>query len=345
MRNAKQPTMHNKTRHQFGAGPSRRQWLASVAALPAAALLASNPAAAQTYPSRVITIVNPYAPGAGVDPVARLVAQKLSERLGQTVIVENRMGAAGMIGAGAVAAAAPDGYTLLISASNDMAINQHLYKNIKYKAERDFVPITQIVQLPMVMVVHPAVRAQTLQEFLVLARAKPGGLTYATPGNGTLQHLVAARLQSLTGIEMLHVPYKDKLLVDLLAGRIDASFLGAHVVAPYVKAGALRALLTTGAERSPVYPSLLTAAEQGLPGLTMTQWFGAYAPAGTPQAIVRRLNQEMVAIVQSPEVRKTLVEQGAEPVGSTPEAFAQFLKSEIAKFGELVRISGATVEQ
>jgi tripartite-type tricarboxylate transporter receptor subunit TctC len=226
-----------------------------------------------------------------------------------------------------------------------MAINQHLDKNIRYKAERDFAPITQLVQLPMVMVVHPSVPAKTVQEFVALARAKPGGLTYGTPGNGSLQHLIGARLQSLTGIEMLHVPYKDKLMVDMLAGRIDASFAGAHVMAPHVKAGTLRPLFITGTQRSPVYPELPTVAELGIPGLTITQWFGAYAPAGTPPAIVRRLNQEMVAIVQSPDVRKILLDQGAEPVGSSPEAFAQFLKAEIARFDELVRVSGATVEQ
>jgi tripartite-type tricarboxylate transporter receptor subunit TctC len=269
----------------------------------------------------------------------------LGERLGQTVIVENRMGAAGMIGAGAVAAAAPDGHTLLISASNDVAINQHLYRNMKYNAERDFAPITQLVQLPMVMAVHPNVPAKTLTEFVALAKAKPGGLTYGTPGNGSLQHLVGALLQSLTGIDMLHVPYKERLMVDLLAGRVDASFAGAHVFAPHVKAGTLRPLFITGSQRSPVYPDLPTVTELGFPGMSITQWFGAYAPARTPPAIVRRLNQEMVAIIQSPEVRKILLEQGAEPVGSSPEAFAQFLKSEIARFGELVRVSGATVEQ
>jgi tripartite-type tricarboxylate transporter receptor subunit TctC len=293
----------------------------------------------------MLTIVNPYAAGAGVDPVARMVAQRLGERLGQAVIVENRIGASGMIGAGSVATAAADGYTLLISASNDIAINQHLYKNIKYKAERDFAPITQLVQLPMVMVVHPSVPAKTVQEFVALARAKPGSLSYGTPGNGSLQHLIGARLQSLTGIEMLHVPYKDRLMMDMLAGRIDASFAGAHVMAPHVKAGNLRALFITGTQRSSVYPELPTVAELGMPGLTITQWFGAYAPAGTPAAVVSRLNREMVAIIQSPDVRKILLDQGAEPVGSSPEAFAQFLKAEISRFDELVRVSGATVEQ
>jgi tripartite-type tricarboxylate transporter receptor subunit TctC len=293
----------------------------------------------------MLTIVNPYAAGAGVDPVARMVAQRLGERLGQAVIVENRIGASGMIGAGSVATAAADGYTLLISASNDMAINQHLYKNIKYKAERDFAPITQLVQLPMVMVVHPSVPAKTVQEFVALARAKPGSLSYGTPGNGSLQHLIGARLQSLTGIEMLHVPYKDRLMMDMLAGRIDASFAGAHVMAPHVKAGNLRALFITGTQRSSVYPELPTVAELGMPGLTITQWFGAYAPAGTPAAVVSRLNRQMVAIIQSPDVREILLDQGAEPVGSSPEAFAQFLKAEISRFDELVRVSGATVEQ
>jgi tripartite-type tricarboxylate transporter receptor subunit TctC len=311
----------------------------------------TGPLAATSAPSSsnyVVMSLNydvPYAAGAGVDPVARMVAQRLGERLGQAVIVENRIGASGMIGAGSVATAAADGYTLLISASNDMAINQHLYKNIKYKAERDFAPITQLVQLPMVMVVHPSVPAKTVQEFVALARAKPGSLSYGTPGNGSLQHLIGARLQSLTGIEMLHVPYKDRLMMDMLAGRINASFAGAHVMAPHVKAGNLRALFITGTQRSPVYPELPTVAELGMPGLTITQWFGAYAPAGTPAAVVSRLNREMVAIIQSPDVRKILLDQGAEPVGSSPEAFAQFLKAEISRFDELVRVSGATVEQ
>lgn len=336
--------MSNERRPPSPANTQRRDLLRRVAAL---SLLPATLGTswAQTYPSRMVTIVNPYGPGAGVDPVARLVAQKLGERLGQTVVVENRMGAAGMIGAGAVAAAAPDGHTLLISASNDVAINQHLYKNMKYNAERDFAPITQLVQLPMVMAVHPNVPAKTLTEFVALAKARPGGLTYGTPGNGSLQHLVGALLQSLTGIDMLHVPYKERLMVDLLAGRVDASFAGVHVFAPHVKAGTLRPLFITGSQRSPVYPDLPTVTELGFPGMSITQWFGAYAPARTPPAIVRRLNQEMVAIIQSPEVRKILLEQGAEPVGSSPEAFAQFLKSEIARFGDLVRISGATVDQ
>ena len=336
--------MSNERRPPSPANTQRRDLLRRVAAL---SLLPATLGTswAQTYPSRTLTIVNPYAAGAGVDPVARMVAQRLGERLGQAVIVENRIGASGMIGAGSVATAAADGYTLLISASNDMAINQHLYKNIKYKAERDFAPITQLVQLPMVMVVHPSVPAKTVQEFVALARAKPGSLSYGTPGNGSLQHLIGARLQSLTGIEMLHVPYKDRLMMDMLAGRINASFAGAHVMAPHVKAGNLRALFITGTQRSPVYPELPTVAELGMPGLTITQWFGAYAPAGTPAAVVSRLNREMVAIIQSPDVRKILLDQGAEPVGSSPEAFAQFLKAEISRFDELVRVSGATVEQ
>jgi tripartite-type tricarboxylate transporter receptor subunit TctC len=299
---------------------------------------------AQNYPTKPVAIVNPYSPGAGVDPVARLLAQKMTERLGQQFVVENRMGAAGMVGAGYVAAAKPDGYTLLMSAANDIAINQHLYKDIKYQADRDLVPITQLVQLPMVMVVHPDVPAKTLTEFLALARAKPGGLTYATPGNGTLQHLVAAQLQNLAGIQMLHVPYKDRLMIDLLAGRVDASFLGAHVVAQQVKAGKLRALFITSQKRASTYPDLPTVAELGHPGLEMMQWFGAYAPAGTPDPIIRTLNRELVAILSQPDVRSNLLQQGTEPVGSTPEAFARFIKAEIDRFGALVRSSGATAE-
>jgi tripartite-type tricarboxylate transporter receptor subunit TctC len=307
--------------------------------------LAALPALAQTYPARTVTIINPYAPGGGVDPVARLLAGKLTERLGQQFIVENKMGAAGMLGADLVAKAKPDGYTLLMSASNDVAINQHLYKNIRYNAERDFAPITQLVQLPMVLVVNPKVPAKTLAEFIALAKAKPGGLTYASPGNGTLQHLIAARLQSVAGIQMLHVPYKERLTVDLIGGQVDAAFLGAPVVAPFVKDGRLRALAVTSPQRIGSAPDIPTAAEQGMAGLEVTQWFGAYAPAGTPEPIVRLLQREMAAVLALPEVRASLAAQGAEAVGSTPEAFAKFLKAEIERFGLLVKQSGATVEQ
>jgi tripartite-type tricarboxylate transporter receptor subunit TctC len=318
--------------------------LRAVLALSLASLL-TLPAAAQTYPSRTVTIINPYAPGGGVDPVARLVAAKLSERLGQQFIVENKVGVAGMLGADFVAKSKPDGYTLMMSASNDVAINQHLYKNIRYNAERDFAPITQIVQLPMVLVVNPKVSANSLREFVALAKAKPGALTYASPGNGTLQHLIAAQLQSLAGIQMLHIPYKDRLVIDLIGGQVDAAFLGAPVVAQFVKDGKLRALAVTSAQRIASTPDLPTAAEQGLAGLQVMQWFGAYAPAGTPDAIVRQLQREIAAVLAQPEVRDNLAAQGAQPVGSTPEVFARFLKSEIERFGVLVKQSGATVEQ
>ena len=249
--------------------------------LPLFAIGATAPAAAQPYPNRTVTIINPYSPDGGVDPVARLVAAKLTERLGQQVIVDNKVGAAGMISAGLVA----------------------------------------------------------------LAKSKPGALSYASPGNGTLQHLIAARLQSLAGVQMLHVPYKERLVTDLLGHQVDSAFLGAHVVAPHVKAGKLRALAVTSTARMPSAPEVATAAEQGLAGLEFTQWFGAYAPAGTPESIVRLLNREMVAVLALPDVRAALAEQGAEAVGSTPEAFGKFLKAEIDRFGVLVKQSGATVEQ
>jgi tripartite-type tricarboxylate transporter receptor subunit TctC len=319
----------------------RRALTLATALLP---LTGSRAVFAQAYPSRQISVIVPYSAGAGVDPVARLVSQKLAERLGQPVLVTNKTGAAGMIGAGFVAEAKPDGYTMLISASNDVAINQHLYKNIRYKAEKDFAPITQLVQLPMVLVVHPSVAAKTVQELVGLARSNPGKVTYSSPANGSLQHLCGARLQSLTGVKMQHIPNAN-LIVDLLAGRVDSAFLGAHNVATYVRDGRLKALGITSQKRSPVFQEVATMAEQGLPGLDMIQWFGAYLPAGAPESIVRQLNQALVAIVNAPDVRDQLRSQGAEPVGSSPEAFAQFLKSEIERFGEIVKISGATVDQ
>jgi tripartite-type tricarboxylate transporter receptor subunit TctC len=304
-------------------------------------------ASGQTFPSKPILLVNPYAPGAGVDPVARLVAQKLSERFGQQVIVENKMGAAGMIGAAYVARAKPDGYTIMMSASGDVAINQHLYKNMQYNPVTDLTPITQAVRLPFLFVVNPSVPARNVQELTALTKEKPTAYSYGSGGNGSLQHLAGALFTNMAGAPMMHVPYKAvaPALSDVLGNQISALFVGVPGAIQYVKSGKLQALGVTSRQRMDLIKEVPTLAEQGLPDFEITQWFGVFAPANTPSEIVRFLNQEIVAVLNFPDVREKLLAQGAEPVGSSPEEFGRFLKAEIKKFEKLVKISGAKVDQ
>jgi len=313
----------------------------------AVALAVAGNTFAQSWPSRPITMVNPYAAGAGVDPVARLVAQRLGERLGQPVIVENRTGAAGMIGAASVAKARPDGYTIMMSAAGDIAINQHLYKSMTYDAERDFAPITLAVRLPFMLVVHPSVPAKTVRDLIDLARARPEQLTYGSGGSGSLQHLAGALLAAQAGVKFVHVPYKAvaPAVSDLLGGQIGVLFAGVPAVLPHVKSGRLRALGVTSANRIAQVPDVRTVAEQGLPGFEIMQWFGVFAPAKTPVEIIDRLHREIAAVLATPDVVESLRAQGAEPVGSSPAEVSRFIRSEIARFGKLVREAGATVDQ
>ncbi|MCE2948882.1 MAG: Bug family tripartite tricarboxylate transporter substrate binding protein [bacterium] len=310
-------------------------------------LLAATPLAAQSWPARPITMVNPYAAGAGVDPVARLVAQRLGERLGQPVVVENRTGAAGMIGAATVARAKPDGYTIMMSAAGDIAINQHLYKSMTYDAERDFAPITQAVRLPFLLAVHPSVPAKSLKDLIALAKARPDQLTYGSGGSGSLQHLAGALLVASAGVKMTHVPYKAvaPALVDLLGGQLSLVFAGVPAALPHVKAEKLRALGVTSTKRIEQAPEIPTIAEQGYPGFEIMQWFGVFAPAKTPPEIVERLYKEIAAVLSEPSVVETLRAQGAEPVASSPAEFAKFIRAEIVRFGKLVKLSGASVDQ
>lgn len=303
-------------------------------------------AAANDWPARPVTIVVPYSAGGGVDPVARLVAQKLAERLGQPVIVDNKPGASGMIGTALVANAKPDGHTVLMSASDVISINQHLYKGMQYNAEVDLQPVTQVVRLPFLLVASPTFAPKSVPELVSLAKAEPNRYSFASGGTGSLQHLAAEMLKSVAGIQLVHIPYKGVVpaLNDVLGNQVPVLFAGFPTAIQHVRAGRLRALGVTSARRMEQAKEIPTVAEQGYPGFEVTQWFGVFLPAKTPREIVERLQREIAAIVQLPDVKERLVSQGAEPVGSTPEQFKAFIQSETAKFGKIVQQAGVKLD-
>lgn len=296
-------------------------------------------AAADEWPTRTVTIVVPYSAGGGVDPVARLVASKLSERLGQSVIVDNKPGASGMIGTASVANAKADGYTVLMSASDVISINQHLYKAMQYNAEEDLQPVTQVVRLPFLLVASPSFPVKSLQDMVALAKKEPDRYSFASGGTGSLQHLAAEMLQSVAGIQLVHIPYKGVVpaMNDLLGGQVPVLFAGFPTAIQHVRAGRLRALGVTSAKRMEQAKEIPTIAEQGHPGFEVTQWFGVFLPAKTRGDIAERLHKEIAAVIQLPEVREKLVSQGAEPIGSTPQQFRAFIRAETAKFGRIVQ--------
>ena len=300
---------------------------------------------AQQYPARAVRIVVPSAPGGGTDITARILAPKLSEQLGQQFVVENRAGAGTMIGGEVVARAAPDGYTLLMGIST-LAINPATYKKVPYDALRDFAPISHVVSLPNVLVTHPSLPVKTVKELIAFSRARPGELYYASAGVGTSPHLSMELFLLMGGMKMVHVPYKGSGpgIIDIVAGHVSVmtpSILGGI---PHIKSGRLRGLGVTSTKRAGGVPDIPTIAEAGLPGYEAVQWFGLLAPAATPREIVSRLHAETVRALQSAEVRNRLSADGADPVGSTPEEFAAFLRGETAKWAKVVRQAGITPE-
>lgn len=304
------------------------------------AVLIPAAAFAQAYPSKPIRIISSYLAGGPNDVFSRLVAQKLSDRIGQSVIVENRVGADGRIGAEAAARSTPDGYTLLMLALGHTALVS-LYR-LPFDLERDFVPITRVASLPLLLIVNNDVKAKTTGEFIALARAKPGALNYASGGNGTSQHLAMEMFSSMSGVKMQHVPYKGMgpALTDMLNGQIDALMSPIASALPMVKAGRLRALGITTATRFPLVPEVPTIAEAGLAGYQVDTWHGLVAPSGTPQEIVTKLNKEVVAVLQLPEMRESFAKLGALPSGNSSAEFAAEIKSEIARWGKLIREAG-----
>jgi len=310
-----------------------------------AGALAAPVALAQAYPAKAIRVIVPSSPGGGTDILARVIAARLTEAWGQQVVVENRAGAGQMIGIELAAKAAPDGYSLLMAAST-LAINPVMYKKVPYDALRDFAPITQAAALPNILVAHPSLPVKNVKELVALAKARPGQLVYASAGHGTSPHLSFELFLYMTGTKMIHVPYKGTGpgAVDTVAGQVQLMMPNLLTALPHVKSGRLRALGVTSAKRSAGVPDVPTIAQAGVPGYEAIQWYGLLAPAGTPREIVTKLHGEIVKILAAPDTREKLSSDGAEPVGSTPEQFAAFIRAETDKWGKVVKAAGIQPE-
>ena len=298
------------------------------------------------YPNRPIRLLVGLPAGGSVDVVARIVSAKLGDALGQPLVIDNRSGASGLIAAEMVAQAPPDGHTLLFGASFYSEVLALAQNTLPYDPVRDFAPISLVTKVPNVLVVHPALPARTVSEFIAHAKAHPGRLNYASSGNGSSAHLSMEMLKKQTGIDVVHVPYKGapQALLDLLAGDINAMFGNVPAQLPHLKSGKIRALAVTTAKRVSQLPNIPTMIEAGVPGFEITVWYGVLAPSGVPQPILKQLNAELVKTLKMPEIRARLEEQGAEPAPTTREEFAAFQKSEVAKWTKLVKGSGAMGE-
>jgi tripartite-type tricarboxylate transporter receptor subunit TctC len=303
-------------------------------------------ASAQPYPTKPIRFVVPYPAGGPLDTVARLLGQKVSESVKQPVIVDNKPGAGGNIGADVVAKSAPDGYTILMGAVATHAINPTLYASIPYDPVRDFQPITQVASTPNVLIVNNSVPATSVREFIAYAKANPGKLNFGSGSTGSAGHLAGELFKAMAGVDMVHVPYKGAAaaMQDLIGGRVQLMFDNYASAATQVRAGTVKALAVTTAKRSALAPDLPTIAESGLPGFDINTWFGIFAPAGTSKEIVARLHAEFTRALALPNVREKLVNLGAEPVGNRPEEFAAYIKSEAEKYARVIKASGAKAD-
>jgi len=304
-----------------------------------------NPAAAQAYPSKPIRMVVPFPAGGGIDTVARVIAPKLAESLGQPVIIDNRVGASGTVGTEAVAKAAPDGYTLLATFASH-AQNASLYPKLGYDTVKDFAPITLIATVPNILVINPSLPVKTVKELVALAKKHPGEILYASIGNGTPAHLSAELFNSMAGIRMTHVPYKGAAasIVALISGETQLTFTTVLVAMPHIKSGRLRALGVASLKRSTVLPDVPTIDEAGVRGYESNAWYGLLAPARTPQSILDQLHRETVKTLQNNDVRDNLKGQGAEPVGNAPREFAVIIADEIEKWRRVVLATGARAD-
>jgi len=325
------------------------RWLAPIAVALTAALWVCSPAAvlAAGYPSKPMRFVVPYPPGGPLDIMARSLGVELTKSTGQAVVVDNRPGAGGGIGADLVAKSPPDGYTLLMGAVATHAINPTLYASIPYDPVRDFAPVALVAQVPNILVLNPAVPARSVQQLVDLARTRPGYLNFGSGSTGSTGHLAGELFNAMAGVRMVHIPYKGgaPAMQDLLAGQVQIMFDNLANSLPQVKAGRLRALAVTTATRSPFMPELPTLAESGLPGFDLTTWFGVFVPGGTPREIVARLNSEIVRMLALPDMKQRLAAMGAEPPAhNTPEAFAAFIQREYSKYAKVIRESGARVD-
>jgi tripartite-type tricarboxylate transporter receptor subunit TctC len=296
---------------------------------------------AQTFPTRPVTLVVPYPPGGSADILARTIGQKLGERLGQTVVVENKAGAGTAIGAKAVAVAPPDGYTLLLGTVSSQAINPAMTK-VGYDALKDFAAVSPLASIPFVLVAHPSLTAGNMGELIALAKTTPGKVSYASAGVGTSNHLAGELLASAARINLLHVPYKGSApaLNDVIAGHVPLMFDLLATALPAVQSGKLKALAVTGRERTPLLPGVPTAREGGLKDFEVSAWFGVFAPAGTPPAVLDRLNADVTAVLQMPDMQKRLRELGAEPETGSGEAYSRYVRSEAGKWADVVKKAG-----
>ena len=307
--------------------------------------LCASVARAQDYPSRPVRVVVPFSPGGAVDGPMRVIAQELSKRLGQQVIVDNKPGAGATIGTDVVAKAAPDGYTLLL-ASQTNAISATLYPKLSYDPIEDFAPISLIGREPGVLVVHPSLPVKTFREFVAYVKERPGQIDYASSGNGSGQHLFVALLASMTGMKMNHVPYRGsgQATADLLGGQVQVSIPGTAGMVGHIKAGKLRALAVTGAKRSPQLPDVPTVMESGVPGYEAYVWMGLLAPKGTPAPIIDKLFRELTQVLATSEVKTYMASAGIEVVGSTPAEFGAFFRSEKELWAKVIRETGAKID-
>ena len=294
---------------------------------------------AQNYPTKAVRLIVGFPAGGTSDIMARLTGQKLSEAWGQTFIIDNRPGAGGNIGTELVAKAAPDGYTLLVSPGSTLTSNPAVYSKVPFDTVRDFAPVTMIAGVPNALVVHPSVPVKNVKELIALAKASPGQLAYASTGAGQSTHLSAELLKTSAGINLIHVPYKGSApaLTDIVAGQVSVMFDNLPSVLPFIKSGRLKPLAVSSAARSRALPEVPTVAESALPGFDVTVWFGVLAPAATSRDIVNRLNAEVVKAIKTPDIRERFTQQGADPIGNTPEDFAAVIKRDLAKWAKVVK--------
>ena len=303
-------------------------------------------AIAQTYPTKPVRLIVPYPPGGGTDIFARMLGVRLGEALGQQIVIDNRAGAAGVLGADAAAKAAPDGYTLVIGQASNLAINQHLMSKLPYDPVRDFAPITLIATSPSLLVVHPSLPVRTVKDLVALAKVKPGTINYASAGNGSPGHLAAEYFKKVAEIHLVHIPYKGATpaLMDVIAGQASLYFTSPVAAQPYVQSGRLRQIAVTSAQRFPPLPGVPSIAEAGYREFDMTTWWGLLAPAGVAKDIIARLHADAVKALNAADMKQRMAAQGAMVVTDTPEQFAAYLKSEIAKWGRIVSASGARLD-
>ena len=324
---------------------TRRTVLSTIALAAAAATLPLG-ASAQNYPTKPITIVVPFAAGGTTDILARLVGQHLSTELGQPVVVENKAGAGGNIGAAYAAKAAADGHTLFMGTVGTHAINASLYKKLPYDPVKDFAPLTRVAMVPNLLVAHPSQPFKTVSEMIAYAKANPGKINFGSPGNGASPHLSGELFKSMTKVDMVHVPYKGSApaVSDLLGGQISIMFDNLPSVIPHVRSGKLRAIAISTAKRSADLPDVPTIAEAGVPGYEATSWFGLFAPAATPAPVLAKISTALGKVLANADVRKKIDDQGGEPANETPAQFADFIQKESLKWGKVVKESGASLD-